>query len=255
MGDSGGGGRRRIDAAVKRRFLEAVAGGARLEEAAASAGASLGGFYGARRRDAEFRDAWARALQSSAEDERAAVCPNCGARLDIPAGLIAPNNRRQLQRRRMRHVKFTDERRRTFLDHFAGSCDADAAADAAGVDRSTVHKTRLRDPDFSRAWSETLAIGYARLEAEAVRQRLEAQQRLKDGTLGDSEIAQEFERVMKLLARWDRRSPEAGIRGLAPDGGSWTFDQAIEALEARLKALGIPVRDDGESEGGEGGGQ
>lgn len=250
MGDSGGGGRRRIDAAAKRRFLEAVAGGARLKDAAASAGASLDGFYGARKRDPRFRDAWVRALESSAEAERAAVCPNCGARLDIPPSVIAPNNRRRLQRRRMRQVKFTEERRRAFFDHFAGSCDADAAAEAAGLDKSTVYKKRLRDPDFAHDWSETLAIGYARLEAEAVRQRLEAQRRLKDGALGDSEIAQEFERVMKLLARWDRRGPEAGVRGTAPDGGSWTFDQAIEALEARLKALGIAVRDDGEGDGG-----
>ena len=252
MSESGGGRRGgRIDEEAKRRFLEAAARGARLEDAAASAGASLAGFYGARARDAAFRQAWARALEESAKTERAPVCPSCGARLDSAVAIIAPNNKRRLQRRRMRHVKFTDERRRAFLDHFACSCDADAAAEAAGVDRSTVYKRRLRDPDFAREWSETLGIGYVRLEAEAVRQRLEAQRRLKEGELGDGEIAQEFERVMKLLARWDRRGAGPGARAQAPDGGSWTFEQAIEALETRLKALGIPIRDCDSGEGGE----
>lgn len=225
------GGRLRIDAEVKDAFLAAVRRGLRLEDAAAEAGCSLPGLYGARRRDRVFAAAWRDALEQSAFDERR----------------IAPNNKRRLQRRKMRHVRFTDKRRAIFLSYFAGTCDAVAAAEAAGVDDTTVYKHRIRDAAFAAAFQEALEQGYVRLEAEALRQRVEAQRRIREapgkGVLPTGEVAVEFERVMKLLDRWDRRNGRVGPRTVAPARReTWTFDEAIDALHKRLQSLAIPIQ-------------
>lgn len=140
----------------------------------------------------------------------------------------------------MRHVAFTDARKRLFLDHFAGTCDAVASAEAAGVCKATVYKAAQRDRDFRAAWEEALAIGYAALEAEAVRQRLAMQRKMRDGLSPQGEIAQEFERVMKLLNRYDRRGGGVGFQ--RPRYGrmkSWSFEEAIVALDKKLQALGL----------------
>jgi hypothetical protein len=79
-----------------------------------------------------------------------------------------------------------------------------------------------------------------RLEAEAVRQRLEAQRRFSENLEPAGEIAQEFERVMKLLARFDRRDGRVGRREVGHGSRQrWTFDEAIRALDKKLNALGI----------------
>ncbi|HEX8240355.1 MAG TPA: hypothetical protein VF574_11510 [Allosphingosinicella sp.] len=59
-------------------------------------------------------------------------------------------------------------------------------------------------------------MAYDRLEAESVRQRLEAQRRLSENLEPTGEIALEFERVMKLLARYDRRDGRLGAREIGP---------------------------------------
>lgn len=221
--ESAGGGR--IDAVVKGSFLAALRKGARLQDAARDAGCSLPGLYGARKRDPAFRAAWVEALEVSAAAVR-----------------IVPNNRRRLQLRKMRHVKFNEERREIFLAHFAGTGDTKAAAEAAGIDETTVYKRRQRDPHFAAAFAEALEQGYVRLEAEALRQRLDAQRRVRDDLLPTGEITAEFERVMKLLARWDRRGGGIGPRAVA--GGRQqgvSFEEAIEALGERLRALDIPI--------------
>lgn len=179
-----------IGARAKEAFLARVEDGARLEEAAAGAGFTIHGFYGVRRRDAEFRAAWERALAVSAAAER--VVQTCFCAVPRPSTslganeecmhsrseqrrvasrtgghCVASNNGRRLQVRKMRHVRFTEERQAVFLGHFAGTCDTTAAAEAAGVDESTVYKHRLRNPDFAEAWQQALDQRYARLEAEA----------------------------------------------------------------------------------------
>lgn len=232
-------GRRLIGPAAKAAFLTAVRGGAALAAAAAESGFSLDGFYGARARDPVFRLAWIWALQLSAAGERLSAAPAEADGLD-GASLVAPNNRRQLQRRRMRHVRFDTERKRIFLDRLAGSCDLDDAAAAAGIDRSTVYNHRRRDGFFAAQIDEALTTGYLALEAEAVRQRLAAQRRLRDERLPTGEVSREFDRVMKLLARWDRGPRDIGLRAMRPGRGRrWTFDEAIALLDRRLAALDV----------------
>ena len=226
-----------IDDIAKGTFLGAVRRGAALPDAAAQAGFSLDGFYGARARDADFARGWAQALEASAAAMR-----------------FVPNNQRLLQLRKMRHVRFTAARQQAFLDHFAATADHDAAAAAAGVDRTTVYKLCRRDDTFAAAWMAALAEAYPRLEAEAVRHRLEAQARLRAGTLPKGEVAGEFDKVMKLLQRWDRRGGGIGWRrGAHGRQRRWTFEEAIALLDRRMRALGL--RRDAPPESGEGGGR
>jgi hypothetical protein len=110
------------------------------------------------------------------------------------------------------------------------------------VSVSPVYRHRAKDPDFAAAFQDALEQGYARLEAEALRQRLEAQRQLREGVLPAGEIAQEFERVLKLLQRWDRRNGRVGPRTVAPGRRRrWTFEEAIAELDRYLAALGIPI--------------
>lgn len=142
-----------------------------------------------------------------------------------------------------------------FLAHFAWSCDLFAAAADAGVSERTVYVHLRTDAEFHALFQAALEQGYAWLEAEAVRQRLAAQRRLaaaleaaepgaegaSPGAGTEAERAGEFERVMKLLARWDRKQGRApAMRRHRPSAEqAWTFEEAITALEKRLKAVGF----------------
>jgi hypothetical protein len=180
--------------------------------------------------------------------------------------LIRPNNGRRQQWRRMRHVRFDDARKERFLNHFAGCADVLEAARVAGVDESTVYKHRRKDPTFAAAFDEALDQAYARLEAEAVRARIEAQKRMRramDKGVPTGDVAAEFERVIRLLDRWDRRNGRLGVRTISPDRRQpLDFDESIALLDTKLRRLAIPIlrlpgdiagRYDGDEPGTEGG--
>lgn len=230
-----GRGRRRVDEGARLRFLEAIRAGAPRDEAAAAAGFSAAAFYYARERDPVFRRAWLWALELSGVDERAARA----ASAPRPPAVIAPNANRRLQRRIARRRLFDDARKRIFLDHFAGTADAHAAAAAAGIGYSTVVAHRRKDAEFAAAWDEALEIAYALLEAEAVRQRLEAQQRFREGPCPAGEMTKEFDRTLQLLARYRRPDGRIGLRETGRGRERrWSFDDAIHALDAKLRAMG-----------------
>ncbi|WP_166036596.1 hypothetical protein [Sphingosinicella sp. YJ22] len=242
---------RRIGDSARAAFLAALRRGARREDAAAEAGFSLMGFYGARRRDPVFAAAWTEALASSpAADRRTRAYSERGE------VRLASANRRLCQRRR-RHVRFDAERQAAFLTAFAATCDTKAAAASVGVSHSTVHLHRRTDRAFAAAYREALAEGYVRLEAEAVRLALAAQRRFRaaveaaddgEGVAGarcptcgrSADRDAEFHHVMKLLARWDRRPRRVDSR-FAPGGRRqrWTFEEAMTLLDKRMRALGL----------------
>lgn len=227
--------KRRVDAAAKRDFLAGLRAGLSRDEAAAKAGFTANAFYYARKADPVFALAWAWAADLSAADAhaaRSAATPG--------EGTIAPNANRILQRRSVRRAAFDDRRKRIFLDHFAGTADAYQAAAAACVAYSTVLAHRRNDPEFAAAWDEALAVAYAALEAEAVRQRLEAQRNLREGLSPKGEIPREFDRVMRLLARYERKDGRIGLRGRGRGGEQrWSFDEAMALLDRKLRALGV----------------
>jgi hypothetical protein len=239
---------RHIGAAAKAQFLAALRRGEGREDAAFAAGFSLMGFYGARRRDPAFRAEWTEALATSAAAERRVrAYAERGERGEVR---IACANRRAYQRRRRRNVRFDAAAQAIYLAHFAANCDTRAAAAAAGVHESTVRLHRRMNPVFAEAHEEALAEGYRNLEEESVRLRLAAQQRLRAAREAAgpycrppalaAEEAAEFDRIMKLLARWDRkpRRAECGFK-LGGRRQKWTFEDAIVLLRRRLKALGL----------------
>lgn len=234
---------RQIDASAKAAFLAGLREGLRREDAAAAAGFSLMGFYNARARDPEFAAGWKAALALPPAAERRAL-----AYAERGEVRIAPANRRFLQRRR-RLVRFDAERREIYVTHLAETCDSVAAAEAAGVHPGTARYHRRMDPVFDAACREALAEGYVFLETEIVRLRLEAQKRLRaaieraDPAAKAALLAEqgvEFDRIMKLLARFDRkpRRPEGNF---TPGGRrqAWTFERAIVQLDKALDALAL----------------
>lgn len=253
-GESGGP-RVRIDAAAKATCLEGLLTGARVADLAAAISVTPQALQRARKRDPLFDAGWRAAHAASAAAERgSAVEGSIG-----PAGeeRIASNNRRGLQVRKMRHVRFDAKRQQRFLAHFAWSADTLAAAAEAGVCETTVYNQRRSNPAFAEEFQAALDQAYARLEAEALRQRLAAQQALRAAVESSepgaepgaapaapvpSDLAAEFERVLKLLARWDRK-PRRPERQAGPDGRleNWSFEGAIALLNRRLAALGMEV--------------
>jgi hypothetical protein len=141
----------RIDSAAKAALLAGLREGLAREDAAAAAGFSLTGFYGARRRDPAFAADWAAALALQPAAER-----RTRAYAERGEDRIAPANRRLLQRRRRRHVRFTAERRELYVARLAQTCDSTAAAEAAGVHPSTARRHRTMDPVFDSACREAL---------------------------------------------------------------------------------------------------
>ena len=231
--------------AEKAAFVGALREGASREEAAAAAGRTWRAFYHQRRRDPLFDFAYRWAMELNAADERrragelAAGCstgPDAGADQGMT---IAPANKRRLQKSK-RRVQFTDARKRIFLDHFAGTGDAFAAAAAAGVSYSTVFEHRRKDPVFAAGWDEALAQAYAMLEVEAVRQRLEAQRQLREGLCPTGEVAKEFERVLQLMARYERKNGRIGMREARPGHQRrMSFEEAFAELDRRLRSFGV----------------
>lgn len=66
--------------------------------------------------------------------------------------------------------------KKAFLAELARTSNVAASARAAGVDASTVYKTRRAEPAFARQWFEALCEGYDNLELELL-------SRLREGEL------------------------------------------------------------------------
>jgi hypothetical protein len=251
---------RRIDEAAKLRFLKGVRAGQSRDDAAAGTGFGWHAFYQVRRRDPIYAFAWIVAMELSEMEKLESL--RAAERLAALAedGVIEGQNRRLLQRKPRRGFKFDERRQQIFLDHFAGTADEHAAAEAAGVAYATVRAKIRSDPGFAALRDEALRTAYAVLEAEALRQRLEAQQRLRGNLEPTGEMAEEFERVMKLLARYDRRDGRVASREHSASASSaWSFEDSIRDLDRALDAFGRrlpfpPGLRDGEDGSGDGGG-
>ena len=231
--ESGRAPRRLIDAEAKACFLGALRAGAARDEAARLAGFSAQAFYDACGRDPVFALARAFALELSAAEGRAArAAPG-----DV---VIAPNRNRLLQKRHVRRTRFDDRRKRIFLDHFAVDADAHAACAAAGIACSTYTQHRRKDPEFAAGCDEALLVAYAGLEAEVLRERLEAQRNLRDGIVPAGEAPKHFERNMRVLDRYQRRGGGIGIREVGHGAlKRGEFMEGIAWLDESLRGLGI----------------
>lgn len=202
-------------------FVAAVRGGARIEDAAAAAGVAMSTLYCRRERDPAFAATWDEAVAISAGPE-----------------LVWSPARRRYQLRRGRRIRFTAERKQIFLDHFAGSANLAAAAEAAGVSQDSVYAHLRRDHAFAAAFEEALALGYTLLEGEALRQMRAAQQAYRIQPDPDAAaMAKSFDQCLQLLRQWKRRDGTLGPRARPID--KWNFEDAFAALEKELTVFGL----------------
>jgi hypothetical protein len=218
-------GNRRFGAADQAVVVRALLDGATVKAAAKAAGFCVQTLHNERARNALFAEAWAGAVEESGRPM-----------------LVAGRGGRRWQVQRARRNRFTRERKDVFLAHFSATCDAEAAAEKAEVSISTVYDHRRTDPAFAEGCREAIAEAYARLEAEALRQRLAAMERFRvvpDETATPElrqRVAEEFERAVCLLREY-RRSLSGTRRG-GPVPAKWSFEAAFEALEKELRVFG-----------------
>ena len=90
------------------------------------------------------------------------------------AVVIKAGKGRRIQKRRTKASLFGPTKQKLFLDHFAATCNARAAAEAAGVSLNIVYKQRSRDPNFQAAWETAQELGYSTLEAALVQRAIES---------------------------------------------------------------------------------
>jgi hypothetical protein len=230
-------------------FLFGLARGATVEGAAAAAGMKVATLYWRRKGCAVFARAWREALEAwDAEAARAEAADADGAEAgdaeEARGAVVRWHAGRGMMRKRKRPVEFDRKRKQAFLDHFAETCNLEASAAAAGISPSAVHRALKTDPAFADGFEEALRTGYLFLEAEALRQQREAQQSYRIDPKGDAAAqAQTFERTMQLLREYKR--PGGGVGRRAPRQGDarsrWTFEEAMAALEKKLKHFGVEI--------------
>jgi hypothetical protein len=135
-----------------------------------------------------------------------------------------------------KRLSFTKERREEFLGHFAASCNAEAAARAAGISDNCVYAWRKKDAPFRAAWFEALDQGYARLEAEIVRESAESLKVRADKDAAVRVGTVDPKTALAVLEAYRR----SGGRG---PGEVWPHPYDVESvrrrLEAKMKALGV----------------
>ena len=228
-------------------FLFGLARGATVQGAAAAAGMSVATLYYRRKRCAVLAQAWREALAAWDADlagaaDDAAGAADGGEREAARGTIVRWHAGRGPMRKRKRPVEFDRKRKQAFLDHFAETCNLEASAAAAGVSLSAVYRALKTDPAFAEGFEEALKAGYLFLEAEAVRQQREAQQAYRIDPKGEA-AAHSFERTMQLLREYKR--PGGGIgRRAARQGDArsrWTFEEAMAALETKLKHFGVEI--------------
>ena len=227
---------RALDADETAKFYDGIEAGETVAEAAAAAGIAVSTAYHRRRTSPDFARGWAEAKARNVAAWSAAGAPGDGE-----TEVRGHAGRRLVRsRKRKRPVAFDRERKQAFLDHFAGSCNLEAAACAAGIGVSSVYRALAGDAAFAEGFQAALAIGYRLLEAEALAQQLAAQRRYTIDPKTDPEgAAHSFERTMQLLREYNRGGGAVGRR--APRTGEarsrWSFDEAMAALEKALDAF------------------
>ena len=208
--------------AAQAAFLAALEGGALVGAAARAVGVAVSSLYCRRGRDPAFAAAWEAAVAKSTRPV-----------------LLPPRRGRLLRFGKTRRTRFCARRRAAFLAALEKSCNTTDSAEAAGVHVSTVHRRVARDPAFAAACAAALARGYMWLEGELARQRAAAAARPHRLEPTGAPPA-DFDLAMKLLARWTRPDGSIGRRHVRQGRmRRWPFEQAMAALDKRLRWLGV----------------
>lgn len=76
------------------------------------------------------------------------------------------------QRRATRADGWNADRRKSFMEALAATCNVSEAARVAGMSLSSAYSQKARDAGFAREWAGALSVGYSELEALLLRQSL-----------------------------------------------------------------------------------
>lgn len=223
------------------RFVLAVRNGETVSVASAEAGVAVQTLYYRRRIDAGFAALWAEAKAGASEDVAAARAAE-RAEKDAASGMaVRRHEERPLMKKRKTAVEFDRARKQRFLDHFAATCNLDAAVAAAGISESAFYRALQSDPAFAESFDEALKIGYRCMEAEALREQREAQEAYRLNPNDAAGKALSFERTLQLLREYKRAAGgTVGKRGYH-SRARWTFEATIEEIEKKLKAFGVEI--------------
>ena len=166
--------------------------------------------------------------------------------------IVAGRNRR-LQVASTPRKLFGNKAKDEFLEWFAATCNCSLSARKAGFHYRTVIRHWREDEAFGERCQAALRMGYVRLEELALRAAEEAlSPRKRRPPKGDRAPPAEHFAMDPMTAVQLLREHGRALAGLAGGSGRgakpgaepkrWTFDEAIEALDKKLLALGIRRR-------------
>jgi hypothetical protein len=171
---------------------------------------------------------------------------------------IIPNKRRKLQVAPTRRKLFDEAAQAEFLEWFAATCNCSLSARKTGFHYRTVIRHWREDADFAERCEAALKMGYPRLEelalraAEAALKRAAARPIKGNRTPPPEHFAMDPMTAVQLLREHKRHL--AGLAGGSGRGAkpgakplNKSFDEAVEALEKKLKAIGIEIREEEEA--------
>ncbi|HYI63602.1 MAG TPA: hypothetical protein VEW71_01815 [Allosphingosinicella sp.] len=172
-----------------------------------------------------------------------------GSRRGSPPLRIIPNKNRRLQVAPTRRKLFGRKAKDEFLEWFAATCNASLSARKAGFHYRTVIRHWREDAEFGARCEEALRMGYARLEELALRAAEEAlkpkrRRRIRgDRTPPPEHFAMDPMTAVQLLREHKRHlagQPGGSGRGAKPGPPltRWSFDDAILALDKKLRPFG-----------------
>ncbi len=156
----------------------------------------------------------------------------------IAAPVIPPNAKSSAKPA----TRLTNAVRGQFLVHLSQTANVSASARAVGITSNAVYAERRRSPAFRGAWTDALAEGYARLEADLLAEALQAANgKISDGTL--KARAQKHRLGMVLLSA-HRAAVKGGASPIAPpvtaDIGVLKAQLILKLTQMRDRA-GIPL--------------
>lgn len=141
-----------------------------------------------------------------------------------------------------RDEEWTKLKRRRFLDHLAGTCNARDAARVAKSTEQSALALRSRDAQFAERWDAALSAGEARIRGLLIERCLlsggagaEGEPRNPDPSTLDTDLA------LRLLAQ-HRRGAERGPRQKRITRQRTTMEETDAAILKQLKGIATRKR-------------
>lgn len=163
---------------------------------------------------------------------------------------IIPNKNRRAQVAPTSRRLFDEAAKAEFLEWFAATCNCSLSARKTGFHYRTVIRHWREDEAFGARCEAALKMGYPRLEELALRAAVEAlDPKRRRPPKGDRAPPGEHFRMDPATALQLLREHQRQLAGLPGGSGRgakpgpplkrWSFEEAIVALDQRLRALGL----------------